>query len=178
MKPLQLALKYLEVFFGGVDMEALRPLFAEDLKFKGPLYASDTAEEYIRALKSDPPRGLDYRILGFNEKETSARLVYFFSKPGVRTPMDQAFEVDDGKITKFKEKKEISGLWMNAGIYHLQKDMLKDLPDKGDIEKTVFPDYAKKGKLSIVKFHHAKWYSIDSFKDMEECSLEIEDIIK
>ena len=87
-------------------------------------------------------------------------------------------ETDDDKITNFKEKKEISDLWMNAGIYHLQKDMLKNLPSKGDIEKTVFPDYAKKGKLSIVRFKHAKWYSIDSFKDMEECSLEVEEIIK
>ena len=87
-------------------------------------------------------------------------------------------ETDDDKITNFKEKKEISDLWMNAGIYHLQKDMLKSLPSKGDIEKTVFPDYAKKGKLSIVRFKHAKWYSIDSFKDMEECSLKVEEIIK
>ena len=87
-------------------------------------------------------------------------------------------ETNDDKITKFKEKKEISDLWMNAGIYHLQKDITQDLPNKGDIEKTVFPDYAKKGKLDVVKFRHAKWYSIDSFKDMEECSQEVEEIIK
>ena len=85
---------------------------------------------------------------------------------------------DDDKITKFKEKKEISDLWMNAGIYHLQKKILQDLPNKGDIEKTVFPDYAKKEKLNMVKFRNVKWYSIDSFKDMEECSLEIKRIIK
>ena len=60
-------------------------------------------------------------------------------------------ETDDEKITKFKEKKEISNLWMNAGIYYLQKKILKDLPNKGDIEKTVFPDYAKKGKLHTCK---------------------------
>lgn len=87
-------------------------------------------------------------------------------------------ETDDGKITKFREKKEISDSWMNAGIYHLEKEILKDLPSKGDIEKTVFPDYAKKGKLNTVKFKNVKWYSIDSFKDMEECSLEVEKIIK
>ena len=87
-------------------------------------------------------------------------------------------ETNDDKITKFKEKKEISDLWMNAGIYHLQKDILKDLPTKGDIEKTVFPDYAKKKKLHIVKFRNVRWYSIDSFKDMEECSVDIEKIIK
>ena len=48
----------------------------------------------------------------------------------------------------------------------------------GDIEKTLFPDYAKKEKLSTIKFTNSKWYSIDSFKDMDECSLVIDKIIK
>ena len=60
---------------------------------------------------------------------------------------------------------------MNAGIYHLEKKVLKDLPKKGDIEKTVFPDYAKKGILNTIKFKNIRWHSIDSFKDIEECSL-------
>ncbi|MFZ8921857.1 MAG: nucleotidyltransferase family protein [Nitrosopumilaceae archaeon] len=87
-------------------------------------------------------------------------------------------ETKDGKVSKFREKKEISNVWMNAGIYHLTNKVLKDLPKKGDIEKTVFPDYAKKGILNTVKFTNTKWYSVDSFKDMEECSLEVEKIIK
>lgn len=87
-------------------------------------------------------------------------------------------ETEDDKVTKFREKKEISNVWMNAGIYHLSSAVLKDLPKKGDIEKTVFPDYAKKGTLNTVKFTNTKWYSVDSFKDMEECSLEVEKIIK
>jgi NDP-sugar pyrophosphorylase family protein len=87
-------------------------------------------------------------------------------------------ETDGNKISKFKEKKEISNLWMNAGIYYLQKETLKDLPNKGDIEKTLFPNYAKKGKLNTIKFKKIKWYSIDSIKDIEECSLEVEKIIK
>ena len=87
-------------------------------------------------------------------------------------------ETDNDKIINFKEKKEIPDTWMNAGIYHLEKEVLKELPNKGDIEKTVFPDYAKKGILNITKFNNAKWYSVDSFKDMEECALEVEKIIK
>jgi len=87
-------------------------------------------------------------------------------------------ETNGNKITRFREKKKISDLWMNAGIYHLQKEVLKDLPSNGDIEKTLFPDYAKKGKLNTVKFKNVKWHSIDSFKDMEETSLEVEKIIK
>jgi len=87
-------------------------------------------------------------------------------------------ETIGNKISKFKEKKEIPNLWMNAGIYYLQKETLKDLPNKGDIEKTLFPNYAKKGKLNTIKFKKIKWYSIDSMKDIEECSLEIQKILK
>jgi NDP-sugar pyrophosphorylase family protein len=87
-------------------------------------------------------------------------------------------QTDENKIMKFDEKKEITDLWMNAGIYHLKKETLKDLPSIGDIEKTLFPDYAKKEKLSTVKFRNAKWHSIDSYKDIEECSAAIEKIIK
>ena len=65
-------------------------------------------------------------------------------------------ETNGNKISKFKEKKEISDLWMNAGIYYLQKEILKDLPNKGDIEKTLFPNYAKKGKLNTIKFKKRK----------------------
>ena len=87
-------------------------------------------------------------------------------------------QTDKDKIIKFDEKKEIKKIWMNAGIYHLNKESIKELPNVGDIEKTLFPDYAKKEKLSTIKFTNSKWYSIDSFKDMEECSLVIEKIIK
>lgn len=87
-------------------------------------------------------------------------------------------ETEKTKVIKFTEKKEISDLWMNAGIYHLKKEIVNDLPKIGDIEKTVFPNYAKKGQLNTVKFKNVKWFSIDSFKDIEECSLEINKIIK
>jgi len=87
-------------------------------------------------------------------------------------------QTDKDKIMKFNEKKEIKNVWMNAGIYHLNKETLKELPAVGDIEKTLFPDYAKKEKLSTIKFTNSKWYSIDSFKDIEECSLTIEKIMK
>ena len=87
-------------------------------------------------------------------------------------------EINQNKIKNFKEKKEITNVWMNAGLYHLDKDMVRDLPSKGDIEKTTFPEYAKDEKLSTVIFKDVKWFSIDSFKDMEEASLNVDKIIK
>jgi len=95
----------------------------------------------------------------------------------LRTKFGILQTVDD-KIIKFDEKKEISDLWMNAGIYHLSKDTVKELPNVGDIEKTLFPKFAKKEKLFTIKFRNTLWYSIDSFKDMEESSAVVEKIIK
>ena len=105
------------------------------------------------------------------KKENSIASIQLKTKFGI-------LQTDKDKIIKFDEKKEINDIWMNAGIYHLKKETLKELPVIGDIEKTLFPDYAKKEKLSTIKFTNSKWYSIDSFKDVEECSLVIQKIIK
>ena len=67
---------------------------------------------------------------------------------------------------------------MNAGIYHLSKEIIEFLPSKGDIEKTAFPKLSSKGKLHITKFENIQWHSIDSHKDIEECSKVVKSIIK
>jgi NDP-sugar pyrophosphorylase family protein len=105
------------------------------------------------------------------EKENSIASIQLKTKFGI-------LQTNGNKIIKFDEKKEIKNIWMNAGIYNLKKETIKKLPTVGDIEKTLFPDYAKKEKLSTIKFTNSEWYSVDSFKDMEECSLVIEKIIK
>ncbi len=126
-------------------------------------------EKSFFVINGDTITNIDLKKL--SKKQNSIASIELQTKFGI-------LEITNDKIINFKEKKEVSDVWMNAGIYHLEKNILKDLPDKGDIEKTVFPDYAKKGKLNIVKFKNVKWYSIDSFKDMEECSLEVEKIVK
>ncbi|MCH7876649.1 MAG: nucleotidyltransferase family protein [Thaumarchaeota archaeon] len=120
-------------------------------------------------INGDVITNIDLRKLG--KKQNSIASIELQTKFGI-------LETNGNKISKFSEKKEISDLWMNAGIYHLQKEILKDLPNKGDIEKTLFPDYAKKGRLYTIQFKKIKWYSIDTFKDIEDCSLEVQKIIK
>ena len=105
------------------------------------------------------------------KKENSIASIQLKTKFGI-------LQTNDDKIIKFNEKKEISDLWMNAGIYHLNKEIIKELPDVGDIEKTLFPNFAKKEKLFTIKFRNTQWYSVDSFKDMEECEAVVEKIIK
>ena len=82
-------------------------------------------------------------------------------------------EIKKNKILKFNEKKDVSDVWMNPGIYHLSKNIEKIIPKKGSLEGIVFPKMAQKKTLKTVKFKNVLWYSIDSHKDIEECSKEI-----
>ncbi len=84
----------------GGDIEELRQLFADDFKFIGPFYQFDSADDYINALIADPARDSRYKVIRSFEDESSACLLYQFSKPGVCTPMAQLFEISNGKIGK------------------------------------------------------------------------------
>lgn len=99
MSSLELAHKYMEIFYSGRDPEELRDIFSVDLTFKGPFFEFDTAESYIDSLKADPPEGMHYRIISAYESGTSACLIYEFSKSGVCIPMAQMFEVADDRIS-------------------------------------------------------------------------------
>jgi len=82
-------------------------------------------------------------------------------------------DIKGNKILKFNEKKDVTNVWMNPGIYHLSKDIQKLIPKKGSLEGIVFPKMTKNKKLNTIKFKNALWFSIDSHKDIEECSKEI-----
>jgi NDP-sugar pyrophosphorylase family protein len=121
-------------------------------------------EKTFFVLNGDVITNIDIRKL--LKKENTIAAITLKTKFGV-------LGIKDDKVSKFSEKKEINDLWMNAGLYHLTKNLVKDLPKKGDIEKTTFPNYAKKGKLNLNKFRNVFWDSIDSYKDIEECTSEI-----
>ena len=82
-------------------------------------------------------------------------------------------DIRNNKILKFNEKKDVSNVWMNPGIYHLSKNIEKIIPRTGSLEGIVFPKMAKNKTLETIKFKNALWFSIDSHKDIEECSKEI-----
>jgi NDP-sugar pyrophosphorylase family protein len=81
--------------------------------------------------------------------------------------------LDGDMIVNFNEKKPVPNVWMNAGIYHLNKTILGDLPSKGAIEEVTFRNYASRKLLSGIKFKNSMWFSIDSHKDISECESEM-----
>ena len=125
-------------------------------------------EETFLVLNGDVITDIDLRKLA--KRPNSVASIPLRTKFGI-------LDIDEDKVTGFREKKHVPGMWMNAGIYCLERSVLRDIPRKGDLERTLFPDYAGRGKLGAVKFKDAWWHSIDSFKDIEECSTDIGKII-
>jgi NDP-sugar pyrophosphorylase family protein len=82
-------------------------------------------------------------------------------------------KIKNNKTIQFNEKSVVKNIWMNPGIYHLDTNLSKILPEKGSLESIVFPKLVKKNSLNTIKFKNVLWHSIDSYKDIDMCSKDI-----
>jgi NDP-sugar pyrophosphorylase family protein len=79
-----------------------------------------------------------------------------------------------GHIVAFDEKPMLPH-WINAGVYVLAPDFFLLLPERGDHERTTFPELAAEGKLFGYR-SRAYWRSIDTFKDLTEAAAEVREL--
>jgi mannose-1-phosphate guanylyltransferase len=71
-------------------------------------------------------------------------------------------------VRAFDEKPAFPDVWINGGVYLLNtKKVLKNLPEKGDIERETFPKLVTHGELLSYP-HYGEWYFVDSVKDLQE----------
>ncbi len=124
-------------------------------------------EEFI-AVNGDIITNLDVTKLVNNDVIVSIALV------PLRSPYGVVQLNDEGKIVNFVEKPVLKEYWINAGVYLMSPEIFDYLPEKGDIERTTFPLLAEKGLLRGVKFDNVYWRSIDTIKDVEEATKELE----
>jgi len=124
-------------------------------------------EEFI-VVNGDIITNLDLTKLVNNDVVTSIALVPLRSSYGIVQVNNE------GKITSFVEKPILKEYWINAGVYKMKPEIFKYLPEKGDIEKTTFPYLAEKGLLRGIKFDNVYWRSIDTIKDVEETTKELQ----
>jgi mannose-1-phosphate guanylyltransferase len=95
-------------------------------------------------------------------------------KKGVATiavsPMKSPFgilELDGDDIIGFKEKTLIENTLVSIGIYVFNREILKYLPTTGSIERTTFPELAKKRLLKACRLKPDEtWLTINSVKDL------------
>ena len=100
MTNLEIALKYMDIFYSGGDFNELAEIFSVDLQFEGPFSRFDSAADYINSLKSDSPVGCEYRLIRVFESTGSVNLIYEFIKGEICTPMSQLLEFEDGRIVR------------------------------------------------------------------------------
>lgn len=73
------------------------------------------------------------------------------------------------KIVSFTEKPLLPH-YINGGFYCLSPSLLPMMErmGRGNIEQTLFPELAKRGKLRCYKAENVFWMAVDTFKDLEE----------
>jgi mannose-1-phosphate guanylyltransferase len=87
-------------------------------------------------------------------------------------------ETNGDLVSKFVEIPSIEDMWINAGVYYFSNEIFDYLPDKGNLETVTLPMLVEKQKLKAKKFSNNYWRSIDSHKDVDEASKEIEQVFK
>ena len=87
-------------------------------------------------------------------------------------------ETNGDLVSKFVEKPSIEDRWVNAGVYYFSNEIFDYLPDNGNLETVTLPMLVEKQKLKAKKFSNNYWRSIDSHKDVDEASKEIEQVFK
>ncbi|MGC9210210.1 MAG: nucleotidyltransferase family protein [Acidilobus sp.] len=94
----------------------------------------------------------------------------------LRSPYGIVEVGEGGRVSSFKEKPILEGYWINAGVYAFRPEVGEYLPEKGDLESYTFPLLAKEQRLLAVTFdlNRYYWRSIDTYKDLEEASADIE----
>jgi NDP-sugar pyrophosphorylase family protein len=74
-------------------------------------------------------------------------------------------EIGDGdRIEGFDEAPKLPH-WVNAGVYVLDDEAIERLPERGDHERTTFPELAAEGKLYAYR-HEGAWLTVNTPKDL------------
>ena len=128
-------------------------------------------EEFFLATNGDVITNLDPLRLVNKAREGYSGVLALVQLP---SPYGVVLTSPDGRIERFVEKPRLPDYWINAGVYCLTPEVFDYLPDRGDVERKGFPELAEDGRLGAVKYEGVYWRAIDTYKDVESASKELE----
>ena len=73
---------------------------------------------------------------------------------------------DDGFVSGFSEESPRLPHWVNAGLYVLEPEALDRFPERGDHERTTFPELAREGRLYAYR-HDGVWLTVNTPKQLQ-----------
>ena len=74
-------------------------------------------------------------------------------------------ELGEGElVTRFEEAPRLPH-WVSCGIYVLGREAIGRLPERGDHERTTFPELAAEGKIAAFR-HEGLWLTVNTPKDL------------
>ena len=130
----------------------------------GLRYAATARQETgdVFALNADELLDLDFAALLARHRETGAAATITV------VPLPSAFGVvdldSDDLVTGFQEAPRLP-FWASCGVYVLGEEALARLPERGDHERTTFPELASEGRLRAFR-HEGVWLTVNTPKDL------------
>ena len=116
----------------------------------------------VFTLNGDELVDIDLRALlaAHREKEVAATITV--------VPLRSALGVvdvgDDDLVSGFREG-AVLPYWASCGVYVLGEQALERLPERGDHERTTFPELAAEGRLAAFR-HEGIWLTVNTPKDL------------
>ncbi len=133
------------------------------------LGGADPAEPFVLATNGDILTDLDVAaIVNLHQADENLATITLTQ---LQSPYGIVESNEARKVTAFREK-PLLPYWLSAGVYALSPAIRELLPDKGDHERSTFPEIAGQGKLGALKAT-AYWRAIDTAKDLSEAEHEL-----
>ncbi len=79
---------------------------------------------------------------------------------------------DDDVVRGFREAPRLP-FWINTGLYVLEQEAIKRLPERGDHETTTFPELAAEARLRAFR-HEGLWLTVNTPKDLRRAQEYVE----
>ena len=130
----------------------------------GLRFAARSREEEgdVVALNGDELFDLDLRALLASHRDRGAAATITV------VPLRSALgvvDLDDGDmVTGFREA-AVLPYWASCGVYVLGEEALARLPERGDHERSTFPELAAEGRLRAFR-HEGVWLTVNTPKDL------------
>ena len=123
----------------------------------------------VFALNGDELLDLDFSALLARHRETGAAATITVA------PLQSPFGVvelgADDVVTRFQEAPQLPH-WVSCGVYVLGSEALERLPDRGDHERTTFPELAAEGKVRGFR-HEGLWLTVNTPKDLRRAEEQV-----